>query len=160
MRKTEWRCSANLKTQDIIRTTAESDERRAWTSRSDFASPSTLFCAAAATLQFIGVFSTISAPFSLNALDSCSHAASNHRCGAVGLVSVSQPRQWEWVAAAVAAADCSNTRASAVRTVELPATRRRQHALTSTSRQATKMHQGRGSERSSNGRRPPSLAAC
>ena len=159
-RKAGERCSAELEKQDSIRTTAESGERRALSRRCDFSSLSTSLVSAAAAFQFLRVFSAISAPFDLNASDSCSNAASNRRCGAVGLVSVSQPREREWVAAAASAAGLLSTYAAAVRTVELPATRRHQHALTSTSRRPTKMHQGRGSEQSSNGRRPPSLADC
>ena len=136
------RRSADLKKSDSIRTTAESGERRAWSSRCETSSLATSLCAAAAAFQFLRVFSAISAPFGLNALDSCSHDASKRGCGAVGLARVNQQSQWERVPEAAAAAGLVSLPPPAERTARLAATTsRHQHALTSTRRRATKQQQ-------------------
>ena len=103
-------------------------------------------CAAAAALQFIRVISAISAPFGLNALDSCLHDTSKCGCGSVGLVVANQQSQWERVPAAAAAAAgiCSpHTRQHSEGTAA-----RDSHTPTCThlngERQATKMHTRHG----------------
>ena len=74
-------CSATLKKRDTARTTSESHDRRALSIRCDITSAWTYLGAAAAALQLKRVFSAISAPFGLNASDSCYPHDSSAKCG-------------------------------------------------------------------------------